>query len=118
VQWHASLTAQRPRDEDTGARLQSRAARFGTLEASRRFGAWTAALSVLASGDRFDSADESPGTRLPGYAILDARVRYAIDKHWSAELTGTNLLDRRYEGAVGYDAPRRGVFLNVRFEAY
>jgi vitamin B12 transporter len=118
VQWRASVTAQRPRDEDTGARLQSRAERFGTLEASRRFGAWTAALSVFASGDRFDSADESPGTRLPGYAILDARVRYAIDKHWSAELTGTNLLDRRYEGAIGYDAPHRGVFLNVRFEAY
>jgi vitamin B12 transporter len=119
VQWHGSLTAQRPRDEDTGARLQSRAERFGTIEASRRFGAaWTAAVSVFASGDRFDSADEAPGTRLPGYAILDARVRYAIDKHWSAELSGTNLLDRRYEGAVGYDAPGRGVFLNVKFEAY
>jgi outer membrane cobalamin receptor len=118
LEWHGNVTVQRPRDEQTGARLQSRAQRFGMLEASRGFGAWNAALSVFASGERFDSTDEAPGTRLPGYAILDASVRYAIDKHWSAELTGTNLLDRKYESAVGYDAPRRGVFLDVRFEAY
>jgi len=119
LQWHGAFTAQRPRDEDTGRRLQGRAERFGTLEASRRFGAaWNAGLTVFASGDRFDSLDESPGSRLPGYAILDARVRYTIDKRWSAELTATNLLDKRYESAVGFDAPRRGVFLDVRFDAF
>lgn len=118
VRWRASATAQRPRDEDTGARLQGRAERFGSLEASRAFGAWTAGLSVFASKDRFDSTDEAPQSRLPGYAVVDARVRYAIDKRWSAELTLTNLADKRYESAVGYDAPRRGAFLSVRFDAY
>ncbi|HSN19802.1 MAG TPA: TonB-dependent receptor [Usitatibacter sp.] len=118
LQWHGNVTAQRPRDEETGRRLQSRAGRFGTLEASRAFGAWNAGLSVFASGERFDSTDEAPGSRLPGYAILDAHVRYAIDKHWTAELSAANLLDKRYEGAVGYDAPGRSVFLNVRFDAY
>ena len=118
VDWHASATAQRPRDEDTGRQLQGRAERFGTVEASRAFGSWRAGLSVFASGARFDSNDESPSSRLPGYAILDARLRYAIDKRWTAELTATNLTDKRYEGAVGYDAPRRGVFLEVRFDAY
>jgi len=118
VRWHASATAQRPRDEDTGKRLQGRAERFGTVEASRTFGAWRAGLSVFASGARFDSIDESPSSRLPGYAIVDAKLRYAIDKRWTAELTATNLADKRYESAVGYDAPRRGVFLEVRFDAY
>ncbi len=118
VRWDGRLTAQRPRDEDTGQRLQDRAERFGTLEATRRFGAWAAGLSLFASGARFDSNDEAPVSRLPGYAVLDAHLRYAIDKHWTAELTATNLADKRYESAVGYDAPRRGVFLNVRFEAY
>jgi vitamin B12 transporter len=118
LQWHAVGTLQRPRDEDTGKRLQGRAQRFGSLDASRRFGAWSAGLTLFASGERFDSTDESPASRLPGYAVLDARVRYVIDRHWSAELTATNLLDKRYEGAVGYDAPRRGVFLEVRFDAY
>jgi len=118
MRWHGNVTLQRPRDEDTGRLLQGRAQRFGTLDASRRFGAWHAGLSVFASGARFDSTDESPASRLPGYAILDARVGYAIDKHWSAELTATNLLDKRYESAVGYDAPGRIVFLELRFDAY
>jgi vitamin B12 transporter len=50
--------------------------------------------------------------------VVDARLRYAITKRWSAELAATNLLDRRYESAAGYDAPRRGVMLSVRFEAF
>jgi outer membrane cobalamin receptor len=75
-------------------------------------------VSVLASGPRFDSNNESPASRLGGYAVVDARVRYSFLKYWSAELSATNLGDKRHESAVGYDAPRRGVFLNLRFEAY
>jgi vitamin B12 transporter len=118
VRWRATATAQRPRDEDTGRRLQGRAERFGAFEATRTLGKWTLGASMFASGDRFDSLDEEPSSRLPGYAIFDARVRYAFAKGWTAELTATNLGDHRYETAVGYDAPRRGVFLNVRFESY
>jgi vitamin B12 transporter len=118
ARWRASLTAQRPRDESSGKRLQGRAERYGTLEATRTFGSWTAGVSVLASGPRFDSADEAPASRLGGYAVVDARLRYAIDKRWTAELTATNLGDRRRESAVGYDAPRRGLFLSLRFESF
>jgi vitamin B12 transporter len=114
----AALTAQRTRDEATGKRLQGRAELYGTLEAERDFGSWTAGVSVLASGDRFDSANEDPSTRLPGYGVVDARVRYAIDRRWSVQLSASNLFDRRYESAVGYDAPRRSVMLGVRFESF
>jgi outer membrane cobalamin receptor len=34
------------------------------------------------------------------------------------ELVATNLGDKRYETAYGYDAPRRGVLLNFRFASY
>jgi vitamin B12 transporter len=118
LRWRASLTAQRPRDEGTGLRLQGRAERFGAVEATRTLGNWTVGASVFASGSRFDSVNEAPSSRLPGYAVADARVRYTFAKQWSAELTATNLGDRRYESAVGYDAPRRGVFLNLRFASY
>jgi len=37
---------------------------------------------------------------------------------WSVELAATNLADKRYETAVGYDAPRRAILLSVRFEAF
>ena len=114
----ATLTLQRPRDETTGLRLQGRAERYGTIDATRRFGQWTAGVSVLASGARFDSTSEAPASRLGGYAVIDARLRYAFDTRWSAELSAANLGDRRYENSVGYDAPRRAVMLALRFESY
>jgi vitamin B12 transporter len=114
----ATLTVQRARDDTTGLRLQGRAQQYGSIDATRRFGPWTAGVSVLASGARFDSTDESPASRLGGYAVVDARVRYAFDARWSAELSAANLGDRRYESVVGYDAPRRSVMLGVRFEAF
>lgn len=118
TKWRGAYTVQRPKDEETGARLQTRAARFGSFEASRSWGSWTAGLSVVGSGERFDSIDESPGSRMPSYVRVDARLRYDISKMWKAELHAVNLGDRRYETALGYDAPGRGVMLNVRFEAF
>jgi vitamin B12 transporter len=118
IRWRASFTSQRPRDDDTGRRLPGRAQRHGTLEGSRSFGPWTVAGSVLAVGDRFDSTTEDPAQRMPSYALLDARVRYRFARYWSVELAGTNLTDKRYENAVGYDAPRRGLLLSVRFDAF
>jgi vitamin B12 transporter len=118
VRWRASATAQRPRDDDTGLALQGRAERFGSVDASRTFGNWTVGASAFASGARFDSVGQAPGSRLPGYGVVDARVRYTFAKRWTAELTATNLGGRKYENAVGYDAPRRAVFLNLRFESF
>ncbi|HYC34821.1 MAG TPA: TonB-dependent receptor [Usitatibacter sp.] len=118
VQLRASYTVQKPRDESTGLRLRNHARRFGALEASRKWGAWTAGLSVVTSGDRYDAPGEEASARLAGYTRLDARVRYDISKLWKAELAAVNLTDRRYETALGYDAPRRGVMLSVRLDAF
>ena len=118
IRWRGTFTAQDPRDDETGKRLPGRAEHYGSLEASRAFGPWTVAGTVLAVGDRYDSTTEDPAQRMPSYAILDARVRYRFAKHWSVELSGTNLADKRYENAVGYDAPRRSILLSVRFDAF
>lgn len=118
VRLRGMFTAQQPKDEDTGAMLQGRAERYGTFDVSRKFGSWTAGVSMLASSERFDSTDEDAASRLPGYAVFDARVRYEIDKHWSAQLVATNLGDRRYESAVGYPAPGRSVLFSVSFASY
>ena len=77
IRWRGSLTVQRPENEGTGARLQGRAEQFGSLSATRSWGAWTAGLTVHASGDRYDSPNEDPASRLGGYATLDARLRRA-----------------------------------------
>lgn len=118
VRLRGQYTAQRPRDEATGAQLRLRARQHGSVEASRDFGPFTAGVSVVASGARYDANDESAAARLGGYARVDARVRYAAKKFWSVELAAVNLTDRRYETALGYDAPRRGVLLSARFDAF
>jgi vitamin B12 transporter len=118
IRWRAALTVQRPRNEETRARLQSRAREFGSLEASRTLGAWTLGANVVASGDRYDSIEPDPATRLGGYARVDARVGYRVSKHWSTELAAVNVADKRYQHALGYDGTRRGVLLSVRFEAF
>ena len=118
ARFRASMTAQRATDEDTGLRLQGRAERFGSGDVTYKFGAWTVSAGVLASGPRYDSTNESPESRLPGYAVVDARVKYTFARYWSAELSASNLLDKRYEGAVGYDAPRRSILLQVTFQAF
>jgi vitamin B12 transporter len=116
--WSATATGQRPRDEATGAQLQGRAERFGTAEASRRYGAWTVGFTVHATGERYDSPNQDPATLLPAYFVADARVAYRLNKFWSAELAANNLFDRKYETAIGYEGRRRGVLLSVRFDAF
>ena len=118
VQWRGRLTLQRPRDEDRGQRLQGRAEAFGTLEATRAFGALSASAAVVASGERFDAIGEAPQSRLAPYTVVDLRLRYGLRKFWSAELAATNLGDTRYETARGYDAPRRALLLTLRFDAF
>ena len=118
VRVKASATGQRPRDEDTGLQLQGRSEYFGRLEASKSLGSWSLSGGITASAERYDSPNEAAGTRLPGYAIADATLRYAAGKGWAMELTAANLFDKSYEHAVGYDAPRRSVLFNVRFETF
>jgi len=118
VSWRASATFQRPRDDATGLRLPGRAQHHGMLDASRRFSAWTTGLTVYASGDRYDSPGEAGASRLSPYTLVDARLRYQVNKMLAIDLAATNLGDRRYETSVGYDGARRGVMLSVRFDAF
>jgi len=45
-------------------------------------------------------------------------VAYSFKKFWSAQLSVANLGDKRYESAMGYDSPRRSIFLQVSFQAF
>jgi vitamin B12 transporter len=118
VRWKASITSQRARDDQTGLRLQGRADEQATLAGDYAWGRWSFGGNVLYVGDRFDSPNEDPATKMPAYTVVDARVRYRFEKFWSVELAATNLFDKKYENAIGYDAPRRGILLSARFDAF
>jgi len=118
ARFRGMFTAQKAQDEDTGFRLQGRAERFGSLDATYKWREFAFSAGLVASGPRYDSPNEDPATRLAGYAVVDARVTYTFKKFWSAQLSFANLGDKHYENAMGYDAPRRSVFLQVNFQAF
>ena len=109
-----ALTVQRPEDRDSGRQLRSRARQFGSLGAVYRSGAWELGADTVASGHRFDSANENAASRMAGYALLNANLRYKIDKNLSVDVSAGNLTNKRYELAQGYNTPSRSVFVTLR----
>ena len=88
------------------------------MSINRSFGKWQVGSDVVASGRRYDSANESASSRMGGYALLNARVAYQVDKLWSVEFSAQNIADRKYELARGYNPPARSVFLNVKLVGF
>lgn len=117
VNWQLDLTSQTPKNADSGLRLRSRASLFGALSASQTIGAWSWQANVTANGARFDSSNESASSRMGGYALVNASVRYAITKTWSLSIVGNNLGDRSYELARGYNPLPRQVMFNLKWSS-
>ena len=115
IDWRTRLTAQRPEDADTDKQLRSRAKLLGTIGGSTTLGAWKVGADVAASGQRFDSANEAPSSRMGGYALIGAFARYRIDSQWTLEFNGNNLGNRKYELARGYNTLGRQLFVKLRF---
>jgi iron complex outermembrane receptor protein len=73
-----------------------------TLLASwRASDAWSATLGLRDSGRQYGTLDNSDPnanayTGVSDYLVLDARVRYRFDRHWSAALGVDNLNDDKY----------------------
>ncbi len=114
LNWRAALTSQSPENALTGRLLRSRAKVFGTVGVSQTVGAWSWRADVVGNGARFDSANEASSSRMGGYALVNANLRYQLSPQWQLELVGNNLGDRRYELARGYNQLGRQLLLNIR----
>ena len=56
---------------------------------------WSVGAGVQAQSD-FSAQSGAVSMEQGGYALLNARVAYRIDEHWTASLNGNNLADRKY----------------------
>ncbi len=115
IDWRAQLTSQDPKNAITGKLLRSRAKTFGAIGAGQTVGVWQWRIDAVMNGLRFDSANESAGSRMGGYMLVNAALRYRIDQNWLIEVVGNNLGDRVYDLARGYNQPRRQLMLNLKF---
>jgi outer membrane cobalamin receptor len=84
----------------------------GRLTAYARLGARGAALDVEPAFGAFGGL-----FRTPGYGVVDAGSAVRITRRLALTLRGTNLLDRRYEEALGFPALGRSVTVGVRVAA-
>ncbi|GAB6043403.1 TonB-dependent receptor domain-containing protein [Endothiovibrio diazotrophicus] len=110
---HGQLTLLDPRDRDSDNRLRRRADHTLRLDLDRDFGALSAGATLFYQGRRFDDAANL--TRLGGYALLDLRAGYRLDKQWSLQATLSNALDRDYQTVNTYNQPGAELFVAIRY---
>ena len=116
IQIGLSLTAQDPRDADSGQPLLRRARRLGSLTLRHENGPWRLAAEVKASGAREDiHATTFSRIRLPGYTVFNVSGRYRLSQSLALEARVDNLFDRDYSLVHGYNTPGRSGHLQLEW---
>lgn len=110
---NASFDSIDPRNELTGKTLPRRSKEQVLLGVAYDAGVWSAGGDLLKVSNRFDNATNT--TPLPGYTTLDLHARYQLTKDWALSGKINNLSDRKYETALGYNQPGRGMFVSLRY---
>jgi len=113
---NAHFTVQNPVNSLTGQLLQRRAKHYGSFIINRTLGPWKLGAELVTSGARFDSANENPTTRLPGYALYNLTANYAFAREWSFNLRWNNVFNRNYELVQNFNTPGSNVFFALRYE--
>ena len=111
----AAVDLQRPEDDVTGKLLPRRARDTGRIDLDRDFGDFAFGTTVNAAGSRFDDAANL--VRVGGYATVDLRVEYAFHSDWTVLARVTNLFDRDYQLANGFNAPGSTALLQLGWQA-
>ena len=113
--WNAKLGMNllRPVDRETNNRLPRRTDRMLSFDLSRSFGPVDVGAFLLAEGYRYDDADNT--TKVSGYATVDLRSAYHINKNWTVSAQLNNLLDKQYQLVDTYNTADRNFFVSIRY---
>lgn len=115
--WHNKLGIQflQPRDRNSNLRLIRRADTILTYDVSRSFGAFDVGGNVLARGNSFEEDWQGARSEVDGFATVDLRTAYHIDKHWTVSAKLNNLLDKDYQTVDTYNNFGRNFFFTVHY---
>ena len=109
------LTFQDPVNKNNGSQLPRRAKVFGNAGIARSFGDLSLGAEVVGASARFDSVDESPGSRMGGYALFNLVLSYKLSRDWNVDVRWNNVFNKSYELAQGYNTPGSNVFVWVKY---
>lgn len=103
-----------PRDRETNQRLIRRAEQNLSYDLSKSFGNVDIGAFVLARGT---SSDQVSGQRttIPGFATVDLRAAYHINKNWTLNAKLNNLLDKQYQLVDTYFTADRNFFVSIHY---
>lgn len=109
----ASTTWQRPIDQSNGSLLLRRAKQTATAGIDRSFGPWSTGMDVIASGYRYDKANNV--NRLGGYTVFNLYSGYTYSKYLDFVARLNNVFDKQYELAQTYNTPDRNFFIGFDY---
>lgn len=114
----ASLTLLDPENRSDGTNrgnvLPRRTEQSLRLDLDRDFGRYRFGSTVIAEGRRFD--DLANTRRLGGFATVDLRAEYQLDRDWRLQTRIENLFDKDYETAAFYNQPGRSAYVTLRYQ--
>jgi len=108
-----SVTVLDPTDRETGDVLPNRVKRTLKLNADRSYGPWQFGTTILAQSERAGGAFSDP---VAGFATLDLRGGYEINRYLDLRAKLGNVLDKDYQTNDGYNQPGRTVRVTLNAE--
>jgi vitamin B12 transporter len=113
-QFYASYLDARDRTNgDSNHLLPRRAQQTARLDIDRDFHRFNVGSTLNASGRRFDDLGNTQS--LGGYATVDLRGGWQIDRCWLLQAQLSNLFDKHYETVQYFNQPGRAVFFTLRY---
>lgn len=111
-----NITAQKPESAsgvNDGKVLRLRPERILNIDIDRSLGDLSIGSTIHAESERFTNADNS--AKLGGFATLDFRADYQINKNWNLGLKIGNVLDKEYATNQGFNQDGINGLVSVRY---
>ena len=113
----AALTAQDPRDTQTGLALLRRARSFADMGVTQRLGGWKVGGEWQYSGTREDiDINTFARTTLDSYSVVNLTASHDLSRQLKLSLRAENLFNRDYVLAHGYNTLGRTLFVHMSYQ--
>lgn len=116
TQLKANLTFQDPKDAKNGRKLARRAQQTANVVLQHQFSDKLAGQAELfLSSARYDDPYETKSRELAGYGLVNLSAQYALQKDLNLKVNFSNIFDRKYEIAYGYNMPGSQIFIGLEY---
>ena len=109
-QWRLSMTSQDPQNDVTQQSLARRAKTLAQAGLNQNLGNWDTGIQIRYSGARTDDANT-----LAAYTLLDLTASRALTPELRLNLRIENATNENYQSIYGYNMPKRGLFVGLRW---